>query len=302
MPEPQLSTMWGQKRAEHIRDFFRLGEEAGFSAFELGHHVRAYMLDGAQPGRFSVPSIHAPCPNPSSLRNLSEEGVLPSALAEEKRSQAVAHIRRSIDLAQEWGAQVVVVHLGRVDLAPQIEVGLRDLHRQGQNESPEYKAQWQRLVELRAQQWEANFASAARSLAEIAEYASAKGIAIGLENRFYYQEIPGFEEMALLLDEYPATQVGYWHDTGHAQVLENLGFNSHRDWLQAYAPRVLGVHLHDVQGIKDHRVAGVGQIEFSALAPYFPEQALRVCEFGHDYTATEIAQGREHLRQAGCLG
>lgn len=293
--------MWGQKRAEHIRDFFRLGEEAGFSAFELGHHVRANMLDGAQPGKWSVPSIHAPCPNPSSLRNLTEEGLLPSAIDEEKRKMAVAYIRRTIDLASEWGAKVVVVHLGRVDLEPLIEGTLREMHRQGQKESPEYKAQWQRLVDLRAKQWEANFAAAARSLAEIAEYASPRGIAIGLENRFYYQEIPSFEEMGLLLGEYPISLVGYWHDTGHAQVLEHLGFTPHQDWLGAYSPRMLGVHLHDVHGIKDHRVPGAGGVDFRVVATYFPEQALRVCEFGHDYTALEISQGREHLRQAGCL-
>ncbi|MBI2845612.1 MAG: sugar phosphate isomerase/epimerase [Chloroflexi bacterium] len=302
MPEPQLSTMWGQKRAEHIRDFFRLGEEAGFSAFELGHHVRAYMLDGAKPGEWRVLSIHAPCPNPSSLRGLSEEGVLPSATDEGKRKMAVAYIRQTIDLAAEWGAKVVVVHLGRVDVEPSIEIGLRDMYRQGQKDSPEYKSQRQRLVNLRSQHREANFSAASRSLAEIAEYASPKGIAIGLENRFYYQEIPSFEEMGMLLGDYPSSLVSYWHDTGHAQVLEHLGFTSHIDCLRAYAPRMLGVHLHDVQGIKDHRVPGAGGIDFPALAPYFPEQALRVCEFGHDYTAEEIAQGREHLRQAGCLG
>lgn len=301
MPEVQLSTMWAQKRARHIRDFFALGEAAGFSAFELGHHVRPHMLDGAEPGRWRVPSVHAPCPNPATLRDLSAEGILPSSLDEEKRWEAVAQILRTVDLAVEWGAGVVVVHLGRVDVDPQIENRLREIYRQGQENSPEYRALWERLVERRANLREPNFQATIKSLQEIVDYASARGIAIGLENRFYYQEIPDYEEMGILLNQYPSSQVGYWHDTGHAEVLENLDFTPHRAWLEAYAQRMVGIHFHDVMGVKDHRVAGEGEIDFSAIARYLPREALRVCEFGHDYTSEEIARGREHLRQAGCL-
>ena len=51
--------------------------------------------------------------------------------------------------------------------------------------------------------------------------------------------------------------VGYWHDVGHAQTLEHLSLCSHEEWLRRFAGQMVGVHLHDVVGVRDHLAAGL---------------------------------------------
>jgi len=61
--------------------------------------------------------------------------------------------------------------------------------------------------------------------------------------------------------------------------LENLGFFSHQEWLIRFAPRIVGTHLHDITGIRDHMVPGSGQIDWDLVVRYLPAKALRTCEF-----------------------
>ena len=84
----------------------------------------------------------------------------------------------------------------------------------------------ERVKEARALKKEAHLEAVTRSLAEIAQYARFKGVKIGLENRHYYLEIPSYEEMGTVLNLDPLLY--YWHDTGHARALENLGFTPRR--------------------------------------------------------------------------
>src|SRR5213080_362899 len=52
-------------------------------------------------------------------------------------------------------------------------------------------------------------------------------------------------ELAILLDEMNSPQLGYWHDFGHSQIKENLGFIDHAEWLRTVGPRTFGCHVHD---------------------------------------------------------
>lgn len=297
----QLSTMWAQKRARTLVEFFAAGRAAGYEAFELSHQVRPEMLDGAVPGSARVPSVHAPCPNPATLRQLAEQSLLVSSPEEGARRSAVEMVLRSIDLAQAWGARVVVLHAGQVDEAVEAERALRESYRRGEGNTRAYRALRERVVELRAADAPAHLEAVKRSLSEILAYARPRGIRIGLEVRFHYEEIPSFEEMASLLEDHSSQELAYWHDAGHAQVLENLGFTRHLDWLEAYSSRMIGVHFHDVIGIRDHRLPGEGMIDFGRIASYLRAETLKVCEFDWPYSAEEIARGRRVLAENGCL-
>ena len=115
--------------------------------------------------------------------------------------------------------------------------------------------------------------SVRRSLLELAEHAAQRGVRLGLENRLRYHDIPLPDELDELLDLGLGDVVGYWHDIGHAQVLEHLGFQTHEEWLRRFAGpegRLIGVHLHDVVGVTDHLAAGLGQVDWEMVAGYFP--------------------------------
>lgn len=293
--QPSLSTMWMQHRFEHLGDFFAAGRAMGFERFELSPIVKPEMLRGVRPGQQIISSIHAPCPvNPGPWDYLA-------SLDEGERKQAVAQVKDTIAFAQQFKVPIVILHMGKVGLDPALERRLRDLYNVGKKGAQEYEKAKAQLVEARASMQEQNLAAAAKSLEEISQYAQAVGIKLGLENRYYYYEIPNFAEMQVLLASSDATTVFYWHDTGHAQALENLGFTRHEEWLNAFAARMAGVHLHDIMGLKDHQVAGKGTMNWPMIASYLPSHAIRTCEFDWLHHEEEIIAGVEYLRQVGCL-
>ena len=142
-------------------------------------------------------------------------------------------------------------------------------------------------------------ASVRRSLLELAEYAGRKGVRLGLENRYHYHEIPLPDELDELLGLCPDGVVGYWHDVGHAQVLEHLGFGTHEEWLQRFAGRMVGVHLHDVVGVNDHLAAGRGDVDWEMVARYLPAGTLRTCEFQTTNSRQQVADGLAWLIDRG---
>lgn len=299
MSEPILSTMWAQNRFVHLIDFFAAARGMGLKRYELNHQVTEAMLEGISPGDYEIASLHAPCPQTIALVAQTRNDILPSSLDEEKRKEAVSMVQRGVELAAHLGASSVVLHLGRVNADWKLERKLRGAFGQGKKGRPRYRTQIERLREARALQKEANLEAVSRSLAEIAEHARLKGVKIGLENRYYYLEIPNHEEMGVLLSLDPVLY--YWHDTGHARALENLGFTPQEEWLRTYGERMLGIHFHDIVGLRDHGIPGQGEIEFGALAPYIPTEALRVFEFDYPYSAEEIVAGWRHLEKTGCL-
>jgi sugar phosphate isomerase/epimerase len=292
-----LSTMWAVGRFPSLADFFKAGRTLGFTRFELNHAVNSAMLDGLSLNG-TISAVHEPCPADPSAAVLKERNWLVSAPDEEDRSQGVAAIRRSIDLAHRVGARVVVLHPGRVDIDPVLESTLVDLHKVDRFSQPEYAEAKERLTAARAAQAESNMRSVRRSLLELAEYAARMSIRLGLENRLHYQEIPLPDELDELLDLGCGEVIGYWHDVGHAQVLEHLGFHTHEEWLRRFAGpegRVIGVHLHDVVGLTDHLAAGLGQVDWDMVASYLPSSALRTCEFQAFNSPEQVAAGLKWL-------
>jgi sugar phosphate isomerase/epimerase len=270
--------MWAIGQFERLSDFFQAGRELGFARFELNHAVDSAMLAG-QPLDGLITSVHEPCPADVSAGTLKAHNWLVSAVDEEQRRQGVAAMQRSVDLALELGAGAVIVHPGRVDLDPALEFALLALYREGKAGSPEYAAARERLMAARFARAEANMRSVRRSLLELADYAAPRGVRLGLENRYHYFEIPLPDELDELLDLGCGETVGYWHDVGHAEVLEHLGFGSHEEWLRRFAGHMVGIHLHDVVGVDDHRAAGRGAVDWNLVARHLPAGALRTCEF-----------------------
>lgn len=292
-----LSTMWAIGRFSNLADFFEAGRELGFSRFELNHAVSPAMLEGLSLNG-QITAVHEPCPADPPTAVLKERNWLISAPDEENRRQGVAATRRSINLAHQVGAQAVVVHPGRVDIDPALEFALVDLYRAGKVGQPEYEAVKERLTVARAAQAGTNMRSVRRSLIELAEHAAAKGIRLGLENRYHYQEIPLPDELDELFDLGCGEVVGYWHDVGHAQVLEHLGFGTHEEWLRRFARpqgRAIGVHLHDAQGLMDHLPVGLGQVDWDMVARYLPSSVLRTCEFKPFSLPQDVAAGLRWL-------
>jgi sugar phosphate isomerase/epimerase len=294
--------MWAVGQFPNLVDFFDAGRKLGFARFELSHAINSAMLEGLSLDGL-ITSVHEPCPADLSVGVLKERNWLVSAPDEENRRQGVAAVRRSIDLAHKLGARVVIVHPGRVDIDTGLESKLMSLYHAGKSDQPEYAQAKERLEAARAAQAKTNMRSVRRSLVELAEYAARMGVRLGLENRYHYQEIPLPNELDDLLSLDLGEAVGYWHDVGHAQVLEHLGFGTHEEWLRRFGGpqgRMIGVHFHDVVGITDHQAAGKGKMDWEMVARYLPADTLRTCEFLSSNSPEEVATGARLLAEKGC--
>jgi sugar phosphate isomerase/epimerase len=222
---------------------------------------------------------------------------------EDERRQAVAAAITTIDWAAKVGAAHVVVHLGGVgnQMLP-ADKQLRKLFDAGQINTDAAELLRADCRRQRAEAAPAHLASAKASLRELADHAARLGVALGLENRYHFHEIPHPDEALALLADYPPTVVGYWHDMGHVEVLDRLLLIEKRRWLQELGDRCLGAHLHDVVGLKDHQAPGQGTADWGYVARYLPRTALRVCEINQHTPEERVAAAIPYLRKRGILG
>jgi sugar phosphate isomerase/epimerase len=153
------------------------------------------------------------------------------------------------------------------------------------------------MIEERALKSKPFFKKMLESLKILSEYAQKNNIILGVENRFYYQEIPSFDELAIVLDEFKNSNIFYWHDVGHAYILANLGLGTYRRHLERYGQRIGGVHLHDVVGAEDHQAPLKGSVDFKQLVPYLKPDTIKVMEIHPPATEAEIKKAKKYLEE-----
>ncbi|MCH8009626.1 MAG: sugar phosphate isomerase/epimerase [Chloroflexi bacterium] len=297
-----LSTMWAQQdRFEDMHAFARVAEALGYDAIEVSHATPTEqferLLDGSGA---TISSIHAPAPlvKTDGKRNSS----LNLAALDDERDTAIEFTKGTIDHAAKAGAGYVVVHLGGIGgKMLDSELKQRRLFDSGTREGPEADELRRETLERRAEQVAPWFEKARESLAVLAAYAKERGVAIGLENRLHYHEFPLPQEALELCADYPAELVGYWHDVGHAEVQARLGYVDKRAWLDTLKERTLGCHLHDVDGLGDHRAPGNGDVEWDYIAEGLPAEALRVFEINQRQPDEDVAGAIAFLRERGVV-
>jgi len=289
-----LSTMWMQHRYERVADFAAAARELGFGGIEVSHIVTPAMLGDVDVATLGIRSVHFPAPTAPSPFGPPAEALL-SSPDDQQRRWAVTQGYASIDLAAAAGAHAVCLHLGETPAARHLEWALAQRFLGGQRDSAVYAAALAEVQADRARVAGPAMEAARRSLAELATYARPCGVVLGIESRVQGWQIPTFDELGLLLDESDPAVVGFWYDCGHVQVLHNLGFHRHEDWLAAYAGRIVGVHLHDTAGLRDHLLPGLGELDFARIAAALPRPAVLTCELDWYYTPQEIAAGASYV-------
>lgn len=290
-----ISTCWNSSR--HTDGAAMLEELLvfGFDRIELGHGIRVSLMHGVQAmvdkGRVQISSLHNFCPLPVEILRPSPDCLQFSSHREEERGRAVRQTLQTIDFAHRLGAPNVVLHCGRVPMKP-VTSQLIDLASTDQHLSPKYARLKTRAVQQREKIAPKFISRVKDCLKQIVEHAAEKGVRLGLESRQAYEEIPSERDFEVLLAEFPAPTVGYWHDIGHTQILSNLGFANHAEWLAKVAPRLIGCHLHDVEWPgRDHLAPFTGgSVDYNKLIPLMPKGMLFVWEMGPRRTQEEIAE------------
>ena len=306
MTEPiGLSTSWNGPGAAPTT----LVDQArglGFQRLEAYAH---FTLDGlralaaaARERGVEIASMHGPCPVPTDERGeRARWGDWLASTVDAERRLLVDAYRRSIDAAAEVGARAVVVHLGTTSLVPRQATIFDVVARSGRG-SDEH-------LRLRDEAWRERQAAcrphleaALDSIRALGEHARATGVWLGVETRDGYQEIPSLDEFDDVFAACEGLPVGYWHDAGHGAKLAYAGFVEHEAYLRRYGPRLVGMHVHDTRGSRDHCAPGQGDTDFGMLRRYLAEDTLRTLELHPNVTADEIARALELLGDLGGYG
>jgi sugar phosphate isomerase/epimerase len=296
-----ISTMWAIHNYPDLNIFFNIAKSLGFQKIELNHQVDNVMLSRVNFDHYQFSSVHEPCPSDVSTKELVERDWLISAINPEDRRKGIDVVMKSIDLAHQLGAPVVVLHCGMIPFNQNHENTLRNLFRSGKTNSEEYRQIKTEFERARQAASPPSLQAVHMSLDELLEYADRVNIKLGLENRYHYMDIPSLEEMEELLRLADSTRLGFIYDVGHAQALDRLGFYPHDEWLRRYSGRMIGCHLHDVIGLTDHYAPGVGEIDFKHIAKFLPQGAFRTFEMLPGNTLAQVRESIQNLAQLGCI-
>ncbi len=297
-----LSTSWNALRHDDGKRLVLEIKDLGFREIELSFNLLSKTVEDisllVHKKEIKVVSLHNFCPIPDGLKR---EIALPdyyslAAIDQEERRKAVKQTKHTIAIAQRLQAQAVVLHTGRVEI-PDHTRDLIDLFNRGLKDSEDFRDLKAEIIRERSEKKKPYFENALESLEELNLEAAKKNIFLGVETRFYCREIPNLEEISRILERFKGSRIKYWHDTGHAQLMENLGFCRHQDFLDLSRGSLLGVHLHNIIGCSDHHAPSVGEIDFRNMLEYITSDTLKVIEAHYPASAFEIKDSKKMIEE-----
>ena len=273
--------------------------DLGFEYAELSHGIRISLvqgiLDAVNAGDIKISSLHNFCPLPMGINHAAPNIYKFTSEDGRERDNAYRNSIKTLDFAVRVKARIVVLHMGRIDMNDYTDK-LSDLIEKGQRDTDQYMALCEEMFAKRQRGRKRAAELASQMLEKLADKAEERGITLGIENREALGDIPLEAEFPAMLQEFDRPGVGYWHDTGHAQIKENLGFLNHAIYFETMAPRLIGMHVHDVAyPARDHSMPGTGTVNFAALKPMIKPEHVKVFELRPDLAPEEVQRGAAHI-------
>jgi sugar phosphate isomerase/epimerase len=274
--------------------------DLGFDHAELSHGVRVSLapgiLEAVEAGEIKISSLHNFCPLPLGVNHAAPNLYEFSDERPRQRELAIKHTLKTFEFAERVKAPVVVLHLGSMDLKDYTGKLCTMLER-GQRAAPKYEKLCAEASKARESMKERFVENLYDTLRKLLPEAEKRGLKLGCENRQALEEIPLESDFKFFFREFESPNIVYWHDTGHAQIKENLGFIHHALHLESFAARLAGFHVHDVQfPARDHCAPGTGMIDFAALKPFVKPEHIKVFELSPSLPVEAVKCGIAHLK------
>src|SRR5271157_2936466 len=115
-----LSTCWNSHRHTDGRAMLREIRELGFEYAELSHGTRISLVPGiieaVEAGEIKISSLHNFCPLPMGVNHAAPNLFVFSSTNPRERENAWRHTLKTIETAERVHAQVVVLHLGEIEM------------------------------------------------------------------------------------------------------------------------------------------------------------------------------------------
>lgn len=269
--------------------------ELGFHNIELSHGMTIAKLPGIKKaydrGIFTCSGVHNYFPSPVEVMIDAPDAYEYTSHRPFDRQRAMDMTLRTLDLAAEFKAQYLVLHMGSVPMnAKNWTKPLTTTVSEGGQRDPAFIKQKLAFVKKREKLGPPYLNRSIAALEVIAERAAEVGVKLAVESRSRYEDIPSEREMIQLQEHFTDNPwVGYWHDFGHVQLKHNLGLLDHIEWLGKISPHLLGGHVHDVQWpARDHRTPFSGTLDYASLLQFFPDKCPLIWELSPTREADEI--------------
>lgn len=274
--------------------------DLGFEYAELSHGIRISLLPGVieavEAGEIKISTVHNFCPLPIGVTHAAPNLFKFTSSDARERENAFRHSLKTIETAARLKAKLVVLHMGAIEMKDYTDRLVAMVER-GDREHPKYRKLCEEVEAKREQKKERPVEQANSMLKRLIEESEPYGLLLGVENREALEEIPFESDLGFFFNEFSNSNVRYWHDTGHAQIKENLGFIHHAMHLESMSEHLAGFHIHDVRfPARDHCPPGSGMIDFAALKPFVRPEHLKVFEFGPRVSVDEAKAGIAHVK------
>jgi sugar phosphate isomerase/epimerase len=296
-----FSTCWNNSRHTDGEPMIEEIVELGFTHVELSHGMTIAKLPGIrkafQRGIFTCSGVHNYFPSPVEVMIDAPDAYEFTSHRPFDRQRAMDMTLRTLELAAEFNAHYLVLHMGSVPMKP--EKWTRKLTRMmadGHGRDPDFTKIKLAFIKKREKLAPLYYHRAIEALQTIADRAAELGIKLAVESRSRFEDMPTEREMLALQEHFAENPwVGYWHDFGHVQLKHNLALLDHIQWLESVSPHLIGGHVHDVEWpARDHRVPFSGTLDYSKILEFFPENVPLVWELSPTRKAEDI---REALLQ-----
>ena len=286
--EVSLSSCWLSGRHEDGYEMLREIADLGFEYAELSHGIRVTLMPGilkaVEEGWIKISSTHNFCPLPVGVNHPAPNYYQPSSPHSQEREMWVRQTLSTLDFTTKVKSKRIVMHsgsvVGRFLFDPFRKVNKIKAARGDDFDMVEDIQYLDALEKAKGRLLKkASIAmdNILNSYSRVLPRAKELGVKLCAENREGTMELPIDDDMSAFLDTLPEQEaVGYWHDTGHAQIKHEAGLADHYELLSLNSDRLTGFHLHDVTGEdRDHSEIGTGRINFDRLSQFFqPHHAL----------------------------
>ncbi|MBK1828351.1 sugar phosphate isomerase/epimerase family protein [Haloferula rosea] len=292
-----FSTCWNNSR--HTDGEAMIDEilEFGVDHIELSHGMTVAKLPGIRKafadGRFTCVGVHNYFPSPVEVMIDAPDAYEYTSHRASDRQRAMDMTLKTLEIAAEFKAHYVVLHMGSVPMNPsKWTKALTSMLSSEDADDVKFTKKRIAFIKKREKLSPLYYARAIEALETLAEKAQELGVRLAVESRSRFEDMPTEREMLRLqqhFKDHPA--IGYWHDFGHVQLKHNLGLLNHDEWLAMMNPYVIGAHVHDVQWpARDHRVPFTGTLDYKRLLRHFPKGAPMTWELSPTRQAQDIRE------------
>ena len=209
-----ISTAW---KSDKIRDGKRLLDElqaAGLSNIELEYRISKKMYLDMKPflkkGFVRVLSIHNFFPVPDIIpeNRGSGDAFRLSSQDRDEREKGIRYTLKALEIANDLEAMAVVLHLGKVPIKTDVRE-LFTLFDSGRIKESEGNELIQRIKQEREAKRQGPLDHVLSCLDKLQREAERLGVFLGIENRYFPDEIPDFEEVGIILKEFRGSNYTY---------------------------------------------------------------------------------------------